>query len=88
VTPDPFEVLAKIPPVELDDKLTVVLEATLATLPYASWTWTVIGPRLALEEAEPDTAPVRKTSWLATAGLFVKEKLAALVTPPTVAVTA
>jgi hypothetical protein len=33
VVAEPPEVVAKIPPVELDDRLTVVVEETLTTLP-------------------------------------------------------
>src|SRR5665213_1147801 len=41
-------------PVEFEDRFTV--SAAVVGLPYASCSWTVIGPRLAPEDACPDTA--------------------------------
>jgi len=52
----PPEVAAKMPPTELDPRFTVVFEPTLTGVPKAFWTWTVMGPRVALLDAAPDTA--------------------------------
>ena len=47
----------------------------------------MIWPRVALDEAGPETGPVVKTSWLAAAGLFVRLKSAGTLTPDVEAVT-
>jgi hypothetical protein len=49
----------------LEDKLTVVAEVTFTGLPEELWTWTVIGPKLALLDAAPETGEVVMTSLVA-----------------------
>ena len=50
-------------PLEFDVKLTV--SAVVVGLPLASSSWTVIGPKLALDDAAPETADEVNTSLLA-----------------------
>jgi len=61
----PPGVAAKTPPVELEDRLTVVAEVTFTGLPDEFSTWTVIGPKLALLDAAPETGEVVMTSLVA-----------------------
>jgi hypothetical protein len=63
VAPD---IAAKIPPVELDERVTVVFAVTFTALPDELSTWQTIGPRVALFEAAPDTDDVVMTSLVAT----------------------
>ena len=62
----PPDIAEKIPPVELDDKVTVVFVTTLTGLPDELSTWQTIGPSVALFEADPDTGDVVMTSLVAT----------------------
>jgi hypothetical protein len=66
VPPDDAE---KTAPVELDESVTVVFEATFTGLPDELSTWHTIGPSVALFEADPDTDDVVMTSLVAVAPL-------------------
>jgi hypothetical protein len=57
---------AKTPPVELDDRVTVVFDATFTGLLDAFSTWQTIGPKVAEFDAAPDTGEVVMTSLVAT----------------------
>ena len=65
MTGDPPDEVANTPPVELDDKLTVVAELTLTGLPEEFSTWQTIGPKVALFDAAPETGEVVMTSFVA-----------------------
>jgi hypothetical protein len=56
VTAEPPDVAEKMPPPEVDARSTVVADPTVTGVPKAFWTWTVMAPRVALDDAEPDTA--------------------------------
>jgi hypothetical protein len=71
VTPLPPEVAAKILPVELEARLTVVVLATFFAFPKLSWDWTVIGPSVAFADAAPDTAEVVMANLVAVPTVMV-----------------
>jgi hypothetical protein len=62
VSGEPPELEANTPPVDVDERLTVVLPIDCTMLPYVSCSWTVTAPRVALEDAGPVTGPVTKPS--------------------------
>jgi hypothetical protein len=59
------ELAAKIPPVEDDERVTVVFDETFTGLFEALSTWTTIAPSVALLDAAPDTGEVVITSFVA-----------------------
>ena len=62
----PPDIAAKTPPVEVDDRVTVVFVATFTGLLDAFSNWQTIAPKVALVEAAPDTGEVVITSLVAT----------------------
>jgi hypothetical protein len=72
VTVEPFWVAENTAvPAVFDDKLTV--SAVVVGFPNWSCSWTVIGPKLAVEDAAPDTADDVNTSLLAAAAVMVSD---------------
>ena len=65
VTRGPPGVAAKMPPDELDDRLTVVVEVTLTAPPDEFSTWQTIGPNIAELDADPETGDVVIASFAA-----------------------
>ena len=57
---------AKMPPVEVDERVIVVFVATFTGLLDAFSNWQTIAPKVALFEAAPDTGEVVITSLVAT----------------------
>ncbi len=60
------ELAEKMPPVELDERVTVVFDVALTGLLVALSSWTTIGPRVELLDAAPETGVVVITSLVAT----------------------
>src|ERR1700690_757786 len=80
VTVVPFKVAEKTAvPVLLDPRVTV--SAVVVGLPKLSCSWTVIGPRLAVDDAAPETAEVVITNLLADPAELVSEKFTVLLAP-------
>ena len=85
VTELPPEVVANLlVPEEFEARFTVVLLPGVTGLPKESWRWTVIGPRVALAEAEPDTGPEVMASLLAVAAVMVSVWVALVSEPDAV----
>jgi hypothetical protein len=70
VIAEPPDDAENFPPVELDDRFTVV-DPEVTALSNWSWRWTVIGPNVALDDATPDTGVVVNISCDAAAASTV-----------------
>ena len=73
-TAAPPDVVAKLAPVEVEPRVTVVAVVAVVGFPKASSWVTVIGPKVALFDAVPERRAV-KTSLAAGAALTVTETL-------------
>ena len=69
VVVDAPEVEANTPPAEVEER--AIVSAVVVALLKMSCSATVIGPRVALEDAAPDTAVVVRTSLATPAGVMV-----------------
>ena len=89
ITDIPFPTAADVgevvPPVELEPKVTV--SATVVGLPLASCSWTVIGPRVGLEDAAPETGAEVMTNFAGDPAVMLKALVVAEVKDPSVAVS-
>src|SRR3984957_8730133 len=84
VAVEPQDVAHNRPPVEVEPK--VAVSAPVVGLPKASCSWTVIGPRVGLEDAAPETGAEVMTNFEGDPAVMVSIWVALVSAPEAVMV--